>query len=190
MSKNSKDILMEALERVILHRGFANVTIDSVAAEAEVSKGCVLHHFPTKNKLIEALIERNAQHWRDTIEQTCAVAGDQPGDIVRSILNHALNDNDCWSQEMRTISQAIFAALAQDPELVKPMQDTYKEVRERLKEDGLPEGVAEVVISVLDGLWFTWVLGISSVGRERLENLGQVLNDLIDSAQHVAVKAT
>src|SRR5205809_615370 len=48
--------LLDAAEAVVVRQGIANLTLDAVAAEAGMSKGGLLHHFPTKDRLVEALV--------------------------------------------------------------------------------------------------------------------------------------
>ena len=48
--------LLEVTAKIILDQGLAALTLDKVAKEAGVSKGGLLHHFPDKVSLIEALL--------------------------------------------------------------------------------------------------------------------------------------
>ena len=57
-------VLLDAAEAVVARQGIANLTLEAVAAEAGISKGGLLHHFRTKDRLIEALVTRAAENWR------------------------------------------------------------------------------------------------------------------------------
>jgi TetR/AcrR family transcriptional repressor of nem operon len=59
-TKTRERILDEA-QTLILDRGFAGTSIDDVLAAAGTSKGAFFHHFPTKNHLARALVERYAE---------------------------------------------------------------------------------------------------------------------------------
>ena len=56
-----RDALLDAAEAVVARQGVANLTFDAVAAEAGMSKGGLLHHFRSKDRLIEALVTRAAR---------------------------------------------------------------------------------------------------------------------------------
>ena len=56
MATNSRENLLVAAETVIIEKGFAHLTLEAVAAQANLSKGGLLYHFPTKDALIEALV--------------------------------------------------------------------------------------------------------------------------------------
>ncbi|MCX5496047.1 helix-turn-helix domain containing protein [Kaistia dalseonensis] len=56
---NSRADILAAAEAVIGKHGSAALTIDAVAHEAGRSKGGVLYHFPSKENLVDALIDRS-----------------------------------------------------------------------------------------------------------------------------------
>ena len=51
-----RDRMLDAAEVVVTRHGIANLTLDAVAAEAGMSKGGLLHHFPSKDRLVDALV--------------------------------------------------------------------------------------------------------------------------------------
>lgn len=68
-----KPQIVEAALRTIAERGFQNVTLDEVAKAAGLSKGGLVHYFPTKDALIkEAVVDfytRIFQRGRETRDQ-------------------------------------------------------------------------------------------------------------------------
>jgi TetR/AcrR family transcriptional repressor of nem operon len=56
----TRDRILDAAQRIVLERGFAGTSVDAVLAEASVTKGGFFHHFPTKQALGLALVERYA----------------------------------------------------------------------------------------------------------------------------------
>lgn len=57
----TKTTIMDTAEDLVLHRGFAGTSVDSIIGEAGVTKGAFFHHFPSKQDLAHALIERFAR---------------------------------------------------------------------------------------------------------------------------------
>ncbi|MDI9560109.1 MAG: helix-turn-helix domain-containing protein, partial [Pseudomonadota bacterium] len=45
---NTYDVIVRAAESVVVEAGASHMTLDAVATKAGVSKGGLLHHFPTK----------------------------------------------------------------------------------------------------------------------------------------------
>jgi TetR/AcrR family transcriptional regulator, transcriptional repressor for nem operon len=50
--------ILDAAERLVLDKGFAGTSVDDVIAAAETTKGGFFHHFPSKQELARALVER------------------------------------------------------------------------------------------------------------------------------------
>jgi AcrR family transcriptional regulator len=160
-----RDQLLDAAEAVVARQGISNLTLDAVAAHAGVSKGGLLHHFPSKDRLIEAMVSRAAANWRACYVEAYERTPAGPGRMVRALLAHCLSDAECWTEQLRRSSSAVFAALAQNPKLIEPMRATYSDLHRRVAEDGLPPGVGEAAIAAIDGLWLDWVLGLVPVNQ-------------------------
>ena len=55
--KSAREKLLEAADQIAREAGPSNLSLDAVALKAGVSKGGLLYHFPSKAKLLEALVE-------------------------------------------------------------------------------------------------------------------------------------
>lgn len=174
-----RDRLLDAAEAVVARQGVANLTFEAVAAEAGMSKGGLLHHFRSKDRLIEAMVTRAAENWRACWMGSYERAAEGPGRMTRAVLNHCLSDNQTWTEQLRRSSAAVFAALAQNPSLIEPMRAVYVDLHRRIAEDGLPPGVGETVVTALDGLWLYWVLGLVPVDQDLMRRLRAALEDML-----------
>jgi TetR/AcrR family transcriptional repressor of nem operon len=56
----TRERILDGAERLVLEHGLAATSVDAILAESETSKGAFFHHFPTKNHLARALVERYA----------------------------------------------------------------------------------------------------------------------------------
>ena len=56
----TRERILDAAQRLMLQRGFAGTSVDAVLAAASVTKGGFFHHFPSKQALGLALVERYA----------------------------------------------------------------------------------------------------------------------------------
>lgn len=171
--------MLDAAEAVVVRQGIANLTLEAVAAEARMSKGGLLHHFPNKDKLVEAMVSRCAENWRQCATQAYESAADGPGRMARALLSH-LEDPESWTDQCQRSSSAVFAALAQNPALIQPMREVYGEMRGRLAQDGLAPGVGETVIAAMDGLWLYRVLGLTPVDQKLMNMIRRVLQPLLN----------
>lgn len=172
--------MLDAAESVVVRRGIANLTFEAVAAEAGLSKGGVLYHFPNKDRLVEALVVRHAEGWRACFQEAYRSVPEGPGRMARGLVSHCLTDAQCWTEQLRRSTSAVFAALAVNPSLIEPMRSAYSDLHKLIVDDGLPEGVADAVITAIDGLWLYWVLGLVPVDQERMDRLRRGLQTLLD----------
>jgi len=169
------DKLLDAAETVVARQGIASLTLDAVATEAHVSKGGLLHHFPTKDRLVEALVRRCAEDWRARYTGAYEEAPAGPGRMARALVAMCLGDDELWTERLRRSSSAVFAALAQNPALIEPMRVVYADLHRRIAADDLPPGVGEVVVATIDGLWLNWVLGLVPIDEAMKARLQQAL---------------
>ena len=83
---------MAAAARVFERRGYADATLDDIAAEAGVSKPTVYQYVSSKQRLLETIVEQAIYPLREGIEQivgSTAGAGDKLEAYVRLHVNSA-----------------------------------------------------------------------------------------------------
>jgi TetR/AcrR family transcriptional repressor of nem operon len=81
----TRERILDGAERLVLEHGLAATTVDAILAESETSKGAFFHHFPTKNHLARALVERYAAGDVAFLEEFMAkaeAASDDPAEQV------------------------------------------------------------------------------------------------------------
>jgi len=85
--------ITEATLRLIARNGSHNVSIQDVASEAGLSKGAVLHYYPTKDKLFATVFK---EYFRQVFEQCKATMAehDEPLEKLRSIGKWLFTEHD------------------------------------------------------------------------------------------------
>jgi AcrR family transcriptional regulator len=175
-----EDVLLDAAEAVIVRDGIASLTLDAVAAQAGASKGGLLHHFPNKDRLVEALVVRTAAAMRAHHEQAYLATPEGPGRMARALLENNLRDMNEWCVSCRQGSAAAFAALAHNPSLIQPMRAAYADLYRRVAEDdGLPAGIGDAVVAAIDGLWLYWVLGLVPIEQSMIARVRKALRQIL-----------
>jgi len=61
-------LILRAAEDMFLEKGYHETSIDEIATRVGIAKGTVYLHFPSKEDLIFALVERDSQRMLDNIE--------------------------------------------------------------------------------------------------------------------------
>src|SRR5689334_20943914 len=83
----TRETVLKAAAQIIIRLGIGAFTIEAVAKEAGVTKGGVLHHFPSKEALIEGLIDDVTEMFqrRLTVELALETV-EQPGRWLRAYI--------------------------------------------------------------------------------------------------------
>lgn len=91
--KNQKDatreLLLEAATTLLAEEGYAALRVAAVARKAGVSLGGMLHHFPTKEAMVLAVIERLSVRVARLAEQD-VTKDNENGDILKLMAESAM----------------------------------------------------------------------------------------------------
>lgn len=171
--------VLNAAEEVVLRDGIGRLTLDAVAREARLSKSGLLHYFPSKEALIDALVGRKIDEWRDDTTESYTATPEGPGRAVRAILSTCLSSTDQWTDAMRRSSVVLVAALVHDSKHVEPLRRVNQELHERFAKDGIPVGVCDLVHLAVHGMWFDWIFGLSDWTPQRLTAVRGAIQQLL-----------
>lgn len=81
---SARDRLLETASRLFYERGFQAVGVDEIVAESGVSKMTLYRHFPSKDDLIVAYLERSEDAFCDWFERALAT-GPTPRDKLIAV---------------------------------------------------------------------------------------------------------
>jgi len=80
-AQHRRERILDAALDVFSSRGYASAAVDDIAGVADTSKGGVYFHFPGKQAILLALLDRTASRLEDKIERVMAGA---PGAVARA----------------------------------------------------------------------------------------------------------
>ncbi len=85
-ARQTKTKILDAAQQVILDRGFAATSVDAIQEAAGISRGTFFYHFPTKDDLSRALIDRYAAADRTLTDSFMERAENMVRDPVQQVL--------------------------------------------------------------------------------------------------------
>lgn len=106
MRENKRAQILDAAFRVVQREGIAAVTFDSVAAEAELTKGGLLYHFPSREALLEGLHEHLAQTWESSLEDAAGTTAEQATPHQRLAAYARVSATSCTRAELLLMVEA------------------------------------------------------------------------------------
>jgi AcrR family transcriptional regulator len=172
---DSKASILEAAAQIVERAGAANLTIDAVAAEAGLSKGGVLYHFPSKQKLLEGMLERLLQRESSAAAAHLQRLREVPNAVLRAEL---LSAPDALHGPQQAMSLAILAAGAESPELLGPARTHLQNLFARIKADSADVEGALVLMFAAQGIRFLDMLNLQPLSAADLDRLHQRLLEL------------
>ena len=132
---NSREALLDAAEEIVRENGAAHLSFNAISARAGVSKGGLLYHFPTKEALLQALLERVSVA---LAEARKAESGKLPESATQELKAHILAAGYFHSRRLQGVGIALLAAGAHDPKLLTPAREAREALVERIHSPILP----------------------------------------------------
>lgn len=150
--------LLEAAERVLQKQGAA-LSLDAVAREAGVSKGGLLHHYPSREALLSALALALVDRFRERVAaahaREVAAHGEKPGAWLRAYIEVSFTPEA--GEEALCVA---LAPLAGHPDLMAGLREAQAFVLTGAENDGLPIGRAHAIRLACDGFWLGPLTGM------------------------------
>lgn len=156
-STATRDKILTAAANVVISQGASRMTLEAVAKEAGVSKGGLLYHFPSKDALIEGMIEHMVQGLTERIRK--AYDEDDIGTNQGRWLR-ALTRANFQSQDLE-LGAGLTAAVLLQPDLLEANRQAYVARQNLIEQDGVDVVWANIIRLVGDGIWFSELLGFA-----------------------------
>ena len=166
------EIIEKALE-VAAELGASGFTLDAVAARTSVSKGALLHHFPSKIALLEGMVDHLGRMHTDTILAEAARDPEPYGRNARAYLRATVNE-PVTPQDV-SIGRVIMAACAIDPALAQRWNGWIDKVKVDDPSDPVGADDALMLRLIADGLWMSDLFGTHAVSPEQRQALLSLL---------------
>ena len=176
---SSRDKLLDAAAELVTQHGVQNLTIEAVAAAANVTKGGLIYHFKTREDLLAALVERMVAEYEELavgLETLRAQGGSLREPMVRYI-DEALD----MPENQRRLLTGLLTAVVAHPELIGPVRSLYARSYEGLAGIGTQAGPALMVSAALDGISLMEMLGLHRLTPQQQQTLRKTLKNVAKS---------
>lgn len=138
--------ILDAAQDLALCAGAGNLSLDAVAERAGVSKGGLLYHFPTKARLMEALVADFLGRFDAALSAEERVGA--PNAVIRAYLAQFVREHARSAQP----AAGLLAALAEDPDLLAPVQQSESGFLARIRANATDPQMATLVFFALHGM--------------------------------------
>jgi AcrR family transcriptional regulator len=156
MNSSNKKRILDIANKVIAEKGLNCFTLDEVAKAAGISKGGLLYHYPSKDKLIKALIENYIDLFQSRVSEREKTLSDaSPCNWLVSFIYEQFNQ---CKLDINTM-YGLLAAVASNQDLLHPIIEKRKECLEKINECKDPI-MAIIINFACDGIAFSNLLGL------------------------------
>jgi TetR/AcrR family transcriptional regulator, transcriptional repressor for nem operon len=133
----TRERILDAAQRLVLEHGFAGTSVDAVLAEASATKGGFFHHFPSKNALGRALLERYAAGDKQLLADFLATAEAQTDDPAEQLVAFVRHFERAAAELAPTQPGCLFVSFVYERQLGRDgdddvIPDTIREWRNRI----------------------------------------------------------
>jgi AcrR family transcriptional regulator len=183
--------MLDAAHEVVLREGMGRVTIGAVAKVAGLSKAGLLHHFPSKDALVLAMVTRHVERWKSefmALRERLGTEG-HASPTVAAMMGLCMSGRCVNDEDERTGNRVLIAALVHDEKHLQPLRNLHDEVVALVESDELRPGAGELVHLAVHGLWLGMIFGLRSPSESRLSKMRSVLEQLLDDADGNAARA-
>jgi AcrR family transcriptional regulator len=169
----ARERLLDAAERVVVESGATHLTLDAVAKSAGVSKGGLLYHFPSKEALLDGMLER---HFHDVDSEVAKRLANRAGktsraDLLRERVRVLLEQHP----ERPAVGAAMLAASADNPGHMAVCRAQYRKLLDEFAK--LPGGFERtaLVLLAVQGLMLAELLHLSPYTPQERSRLVKAL---------------
>jgi len=144
------ELILDEAEKLLAEKGYHDTSIDEIAARAGVAKGTLYQHFPSKEALIMALLERNVELLEQTLQRIAREALPARTRLER-LLHYVYQERGGQHKFLlQFIDQSIEGRLSlmagKHRHIYERWQQITYQIR-RMLEDGKAEGAFDQAIS-------------------------------------------
>ncbi|MHB2266577.1 TetR/AcrR family transcriptional regulator [Aliihoeflea sp. PC F10.4] len=162
---SSRERLLDAAEALAHEQGSANISLDAVAARAGLSKGGLLYNFPTKAKLLEALVERHIARAQEALTQSERLHEAGPNAVALAYIDYCRNEMCVHPKP----ASGILAAIAENPGLIDPVRRHQRHLVATMREQSKDLPMSLIALLVIEGMWSMRMFETNCLGSEETD---------------------
>jgi AcrR family transcriptional regulator len=175
--KSSREKILEAAAELVREIGAGRLTLEAVAERAGLSKGGLLYNFPSKDALLQGMIERMIETIMTEKERLRGGLEGKPNLAARLSVEASLNTR-CG--EMRELANGMLAASAENPRLLEPVRKVIAQEWQKLKATSEDPDAATLAWLAIEGLSCLEMHGLSPFSPADRERVVRAVERLLD----------
>lgn len=151
---HARAAVLAAAEALVRDIGAANLTFDELVRRSGITRGGITYHFPTKDALLRALVERDIARWRECMDDKRARHAGPNAELLAYI------DSGCEPDEdAARLCAGLLSAASSAKQLNDPWRDFFVEQQAAAGATADPE-LACILALAVEGLFWSETLDL------------------------------
>ena len=174
---SSRDRILSAAAELVREVGSGKLTLDAVAERAGMSKGGLLYNFPSKDALLQGMIERmmdEVSAEKEALRESFAACRNLEARLGAA----ASLKTRCGA--MREVATGMLAASAENPSLLEPVRQVIARDWRALRTTSEDPAAAMIAWLAIEGLSSLEMHGLSPVTPSDREEIVAAVYKLLD----------
>lgn len=168
-----KEKIIEATHKILREDGYyTNFSLDAVAKEAGVSKGGLIHHFPSKDALLTAVAQNAVSQFEARVADAQANDPQMPGAFSRAYINAVLQSD---STDYLQLSPLLLNYLESD-------NGRFHFWHRQTETDGIDPVTGAIVRMAIDGVIYAEMIDKRPLSPTLREQMRQRLLALLNES--------
>lgn len=179
-STETKEKLLYSAAKIIVEKGNAKLTLEEVAKEAGVSKGGLLHHFKSKEILIEEMFRFAISKMDENFKRFYENEPEGKGRFLKAYIKHSVDESFC-SEEIffsKQLWSVFLSSMFENHSLIEIFKESFLHNQEMINNDGIDPINVLLIRFAVDGLMINEMFHEPCESKEIKEKVIQKLLDM------------
>ncbi len=158
---HARAAVLAAAEELVRDIGAANLTFDELVRRSGITRGGITYHFPTKEALLRALVERDIARWQACMADKRTRHAGPSAELLAYI------DSGCEPDEdTARLCAGMLSAATSAKELNGPWRDFFAAQQAAADATGDPE-LATILSLAVEGLFWSETMNLIEIPPRR-----------------------
>jgi AcrR family transcriptional regulator len=175
--ESSRERILQAATELAKEVGPAHLSLDAVAARAGLSKGGLLYRFPTKAKLLEAVVEEHLKEHDQALHAENEKRKHIPNGLAQAFLEVFRFEYN----HKEPPPSGVLAAIVENPEFIRPVRRYSRQLLDRMKAESSDHAATLITFLAIEGMRSMQLLDFDVLTDEERDvvmgRLGELLGE-------------
>lgn len=156
----NKQLILDAAASIGAATDWHSVTFQAIADKTGLSKGGIMHHFRSKEELLDELMRQSLEELTQWIDKEMSSTGSDNASITYLRFIIEKSGDEKYKRTMKVVLQAVVSG-----QYRKMWEDWFQtHIKNR---SGADSGIVSLITQlVADGLWFAEITGFPNISEQ------------------------